>query len=180
MELRGNKVSLRLLEPEEAHQWVELLKRNRESWSAFEPGRDEAFYALETQRNTIISDKEEAEAGTSFHWGVYEQGTGTLIGDVSMYGIQRGPFQSVSIGYSMDQDHTGRGYMTEAVRLAVRHAFQDLLLHRVEAAVSPGNTASIRVLEKVGFRREGLSRKNLKVRGRWLDHYQYAILEEDW
>ncbi len=180
MELRGKKVYLRLIEPDEAPRWVELLNRNRESWSAFEPSRDEAFYSLETQRNTIVSDKEDAGEGIAFHWGVFEHGSGSLIGDVSMYGIQRGPFQSVSIGYSMDQDHTGRGYMTEAVRLAVRHAFQDLMLHRVEAVVHPSNTASIRLLEKVGFKREGLARKSLKVQGRWLDHYYYAILEEDW
>ena len=70
--------------------------------------------------------------------------------------------------------------MTEALRLAMRHAFRVLKLHRVEANIQPTNRPSIAVVKRLGFRREGYSRRYLKISGRWRDHERWAILKEDW
>lgn len=79
----------------------------------------------------------------------------------------------------MDKAYNGRGYTTEAVRLVVDYAFQVLKLHRIEAGVMPRNTRSIRVLEKSGFEKEGLSRKNVLINGKWEDHLHFAIVNPD-
>ncbi len=80
------------------------------------------------------------------------------------------------MGYSLDQEHNGKGYTTEAAKLVVKYAFETLNLHRIEAGVMPDNIASIRVLEKAGFHKEGIARKNVKINGRLEDHQMLAIL----
>jgi ribosomal-protein-alanine N-acetyltransferase len=80
----------------------------------------------------------------------------------------------------MGAAHAGRGYMTAAVRAALPFAFTTLRLHRVEAACLPTNNASINLLEKVGFTREGYARRYLCINGFWQDHLLYAVVDEDW
>ncbi len=75
--------------------------------------------------------------------------------------------------------HADQGYMTEALRLALRYAFDLLKLHRLEANIQPGNVASIALVKRAGFNREGYSRRYLKVCGRWRDHERWAIIAED-
>ena len=87
--------------------------------------------------------------------------------------------QSCWLGYYLGQEHNGRGYTTEAIRLVLDYAFRDLKLHRIEAGVMPHNAGSIRVLEKVGFEREGLSKKNVRINGEWEDHLHLAIINPD-
>ncbi|MFQ5957985.1 MAG: GNAT family N-acetyltransferase [Alphaproteobacteria bacterium] len=84
-----------------------------------------------------------------------------------------------SLGYAFDPDHWGQGCATEAVRRLVALGFEHFGLHRISAVCDPGNTGSIRVLEKAGMRREGLLRQNLLVRGKWRDSYLYAVVEGD-
>jgi ribosomal-protein-alanine N-acetyltransferase len=80
-----------------------------------------------------------------------------------------------SLGYWAGERHARRGYTTAAVRAVVRHAFEDLDLHRVEAACQPDNNASRRVLEKAGFTQEGAARAYLKINGAWRDHLLFGI-----
>lgn len=87
---------------------------------------------------------------------------------------------SAHLGYWIDEEHQRRGYMTEAVRAVVRFAFDVLGLHRVQAAVMPHNAASLRVLEKLGFRKEGESPRYLQIAGKWADHAVFAVTAEEW
>jgi ribosomal-protein-alanine N-acetyltransferase len=105
---------------------------------------------------------------------------GSLVGRVELSRIARGNFQSAYLGYSILPPHGERGYMTEALQLALRHAFRTLRLHRVEANIEPGNDASIALVRRAGFTREGFSRRYLKHGGRWRDHERWALLREDW
>ena len=88
----------------------------------------------------------------------------------------RGPLQSAVLGYALDQKHNNKGYTTEAVELVVGYAFRKLALHRIEADVMPGNDASIRVLEKAGFHKEGIALQNVQINGEWQDHQVLAII----
>jgi ribosomal-protein-alanine N-acetyltransferase len=105
---------------------------------------------------------------------------GAIVGTVNLFDVARGPFQAAGIGYYVGVRFAGQGYMTEALALALRHAFVTLGLHRVEAAIQPDNRASIRLVRRAGFHREGLSRGYIKMGGRWRDHERWALLREDW
>jgi [ribosomal protein S5]-alanine N-acetyltransferase len=105
---------------------------------------------------------------------------GVIIGRIALTGVMRGAFLSAHLGYWMDEAHQRKGYMTEAVGGVVRFAFEDLGLHRVQAAVMPHNAASLRVLEKLGFRKEGESPRYLQIAGKWADHDVFAVTSEEW
>ncbi len=103
-----------------------------------------------------------------------------VIGRIALGGLQRGALLSAHLGYWIDAEHEGKGLMTEAVRATTTFAFTSLRLHRVQAAVMPRNAGSQRVLEKVGYRREGLALRYLCIAGAWEDHILYAVTSEEW
>jgi ribosomal-protein-alanine N-acetyltransferase len=111
---------------------------------------------------------------------VFEKGNErAVIGRAQINAIVRGVFQNAYLGYWIAASKQGQGLMTEAVRGAVSWAFSSVGLHRVQAAVIPRNAGSLRVLEKVGFRREGLAERYLKIAGRWQDHVIWAVTAEE-
>jgi [ribosomal protein S5]-alanine N-acetyltransferase len=105
---------------------------------------------------------------------------GALVGAINLTEIVRGSFQSGYLGYYIGAAYAGQGYMTEALQLMLRLAFRQLRLHRVEANIQSTNHASLRLVRRAGFRREGYSPRYLKIAGRWRDHERWALLVEDW
>lgn len=105
---------------------------------------------------------------------------GVIVGSINLSQIFRGGFQNAYLGYYIGAQYSGQGHMTEAVELMLRYAFEHLKLHRLEANIQPGNVASIALVKRVGFVREGFSRRYLKICGRWQDHERWAIIAEDW
>lgn len=103
----------------------------------------------------------------------------TVLGRLSLQ-VQRGVFQNAYLGYWCDFEEQGKGLTTESVRALVAFAFGPLRLHRVQAAVMPSNPGSLRVLEKAGFRREGLAERYLQIAGVWADHVLFATTAEEW
>lgn len=103
-----------------------------------------------------------------------------IAGTLNLRQIFRRKFQNAYIGYQLFSGFTGHGYMTEAVALALRFAFRELKLHRIEASVQPTNLASIGVLMRNGFVCEGTASRYLKINGRWRDHERWAIIKENW
>jgi ribosomal-protein-alanine N-acetyltransferase len=111
--------------------------------------------------------------------GLLAEADGMLVAVVNVNEIVRGAFQSASLGYYGYPDGVGQGRATEAVRLAVAHAFGPLGLHRVEANVQPGNAPSRALLRRLGFRLEGLSPRFLRIAGAWRDHERWAKCNDD-
>lgn len=103
-----------------------------------------------------------------------------MVGVFNFSEIVRGAFHSAYIGYYAFAPLAREGYMTEGFALALDFAFRRLRLHRVEANVQPGNRLSIALVTRVGFDREGYSRRYVKIAGRWRDHVRFAMLAEDW
>ncbi len=103
-----------------------------------------------------------------------------IMGSIALSQIFRGGFLSAYLGYQIGGEFARKGYMTEAIQLMLRHAFVNLKLHRLEANIQPGNVASIALVKRAGFVREGYSQRYLKIGGRWRDHERWAILVEDW
>ena len=103
-----------------------------------------------------------------------------LVGVLNFSEIVRGLFQSAYLGYYAFAPHAGRGYMAEAIALALDRAYGELALHRVEVNVQPTNRRSLALVERVGFEREGFSRRYVRIGERWRDHVRFAMLAEDW
>jgi [ribosomal protein S5]-alanine N-acetyltransferase len=104
---------------------------------------------------------------------------GSLVGWVNVNNIVRGGLQSGALGYGAFASHAGQGLMTRGMRAVLRSAFGDLGLHRVEANIQPGNTRSIGLVRRLGFEKEGFSRRYIKISGEWCDHERWALLAED-
>ena len=105
---------------------------------------------------------------------------GAVMGSIALSQIFHGGFRSAYVGYQIGEEFARQGYMTEALQLMLRHAFINLKLHRLEANIQPENTASIALVKRAGFVKEGYSRRYLRICGRWRDHERWAILVEDW
>jgi len=105
---------------------------------------------------------------------------GPLAGIINLNGIVRGLFQNAYLGYYAFAPHASRGYMGEALAHVLRLAFEQHRLHRVEANIQPENRASLALVKRAGFRREGYSPRYLKIGGRWRDHERWAITVEEW
>jgi [ribosomal protein S5]-alanine N-acetyltransferase len=105
---------------------------------------------------------------------------GRLIGVVNVSNIVRGGLQSGYLGYAAFASHAGQGLMTRGMRAVLDAVFGELGLHRVEANIQPSNTRSIALVQRLGFEREGFSRRYLRIGGDWRDHERWAMLAEDW
>jgi ribosomal-protein-alanine N-acetyltransferase len=103
-----------------------------------------------------------------------------LAGEVNLNNVIRGAMQSGTIGYWIDQDQAGHGYIAEAVVVVVQFAFEQLGLHRVEICIVPRNERSHRVMQKLGVREEGLAQRYLEINGVWEDHVRYGMTVEEW
>ena len=105
---------------------------------------------------------------------------GAILGSMNLNQIYRGGFQGAYLGYYVGAPFAGQGYMREAMQLILRYAFERLKLHRLEANIQPGNSASLALIKRAGFIREGYSRRYLRIGRRWRDHERWAIIAEDW
>ena len=103
-----------------------------------------------------------------------------IVGSINLSQIFRGAFQSAYLGYYIGAAYANQRLMTEGIQLTLHYAFNVLKLHRLEANIQPENKASIALVKRCGFVREGYSRRYLKISGRWRDHERWAILAEDW
>jgi ribosomal-protein-alanine N-acetyltransferase len=106
--------------------------------------------------------------------------SGGIVGVVSFTEIVLGVFRSAYLGYYGMADYAGSGLMTESVRAATKYAFDEIGLHRVEAAIQPGNLRSIALVRRLGFQNEGFSPKYLFINGEWRDCERWALLAENW
>ncbi len=111
---------------------------------------------------------------------IVEVATGHLVGGVNLNEVVRGALQGAYVAYFAFAPFEGRGLMSEGVALAISDAFRRLRLHRLEANIQPGNARSIALVERLGFRFEGVALRYLKIGGRWRDHQRWALLAEDW
>jgi len=181
--LSGPRVALRPLAADDFDAWSAVRTRSRDWLEPWEPlledGAPDPSVDRAAFRARCGSWERQRQFDAAYGFGVF-LGDGELVGEVSLGNVQRGPFQSAYVGYWIDRDHAGRELVPEAVAVVLRFAFDDLGLHRVEAAIVPRNGASRRVVEKLELRYEGLAERFLQIRGVWEDHARYAITAEEW
>ncbi|WP_336773194.1 GNAT family N-acetyltransferase [Paenibacillus sp. MMO-58] len=177
--MSNNGIYMRMLELGDTMPLLELKLRNRAFFQPFEPIRDEKHYTLEEQGKEIANGISAAQQGQAYFYGIFLTESDELIGRIALTSVSWGVFRNAYMGYFIDQAHNGRGYATAAVSAVVGKAFNELQLHRIQAGVMPRNERSIRVLQKAGFRQEGLAQRYLKINGQWEDHFLFAITKED-
>jgi ribosomal-protein-alanine N-acetyltransferase len=173
------RIHLRPLMVAEAQELLDLRRRNAEFLASREPRRDPDYFTLASQQSELRETSAHRAADRGYAFGIRTNADGKLVGRIALNNIVRGVFQNAYLGYFVGEEHNGRGIATEAVGLVVGHAFSDLGLHRVQAAVMLDNPGSMRVLLKAGFRREGVARRYLRIDGHWVDHVLFGLTVED-
>ena len=133
---------------------------------------------LDQARRFIKLGRESWLQSRTVRLGVFERATGVLVGNIELDGVDLRRSQA-ELGYWVRTDRAGRGYASEGAWSMLRYAFETLRLHKVRADVAVGNHKSARVLEKVGFVREGTLREDRMIAGSYLDHWRYGILERE-
>lgn len=179
MKKLSQHIYVRTLTENDAQSLFTLELENRSYFQQFTPLVKDDFFTLSRQIERIQRSVERCARDEAYMHGIFLNETDALIGTISLSSVVRGPIEGAWLGYVLDEKHGGKGYMTEAIRLIIDYAFDDLHLHRIEAGVKPGNIGSIRVLEKTGFENEGLNRKKVKINGVWEDHYLFAMIHPD-
>jgi ribosomal-protein-alanine N-acetyltransferase len=175
----GEGIALRVPQMSDFPAWAELRETSRKflvPWEPVWPADDLTRPAFRQRLRRYIEDVRTDQAYPFF---LFRTEDNALVGGLTLSNIRRGVAQSGSIGYWIGAPHIRRGYMTAAVRALIPAAFDLLRLHRLEAACIPNNLASVRLLEKTGFRREGYARSYLCINGTWQDHLLYARLQSD-
>lgn len=176
--LREGRIELRPLRLRDASAWREVRTRNApwlRPWEATLPLSEHD--APTTYAAMVRRLRAEAREGRALPFALFVDGS--FSGQVTIGGISRGSLLSAYIGYWIDQRVAGRGIMPTAVALATDHCFREVGLHRVEINIRPENTASLRVVEKLGFRREGLRERYLHIDGDWRDHLTFALCADE-
>jgi [ribosomal protein S5]-alanine N-acetyltransferase len=177
--IRGEGLYLRAPQVADYEAWAALREASRaflEPWEPIWPADDLTRAAF---RRRIRRYAEEIQTDSAYPMFIFQEAGDTLMGGLTLGLVRRGVAQACTLGYWMGQAHAGRGHMTRAVRMAARFAFHDLGLRRIEAACLPRNMASLRLLEKARFTREGYARRYLCIAGAWQDHILYALLKDD-
>ena len=171
IQLDGEHISLRNLTPNDDEELLQYYIKNKKHLEKFEPTRDKEFYTLASQRNSLNESYKQFLNGTSIDLAItYDN---KIIGRVRLSNIVYGVFKSAILGYSIDKDFQGKGYMKEAVNLVLDYGFKDLDLHRIEASALLINERSKGVLVGTGFKKLGINEKYLFINGVWQDHVTY-------
>ena len=177
--VRGRGVWLRSPQMSDYPAWAELRARSREHLTPWEPVWQRDELTRSAFRRRVRHYNREAREDLGYAFLIFKEGDDLILGGLSLSNVRRGVTQAAVLGYWLGLPYVGQGYMTEAVAAVCAYAFEELHLHRLEAATMPNNSASIRVLERNGFRREGLARRLLKINGVWEDHVLHALVAED-
>lgn len=176
--IHGDGVFLRIPQMGDFPAWAALREESRAFLTRWEPTWPVDDLTRSAFRRRIRRYVQDVRDDVAYPFFVFDADD-TLIGGATLSNIRRGVTQSTSLGYWVGASHARQGYMSAAVAAIIPFVFEQLRLHRLEAACLPSNAASIRLLEKVGFSREGYARRYLRINGVWQDHFLYAMLSDD-
>ena len=171
-------ITLRLIRQRDAGEWREVRRRNRDwlqPWEASLPPEASLITDVPATFGQMVRRmRKDARAGRALPWAIIVDGR--FVGQLTVGGITYGSLRSAYIGYWIDKDVAGRGIMPAAVAMACDFCLDVLRLHRVEINIRPENMASLRVVEKIGLRKEGERPKYLHIDGDWRDHVTYVVM----
>ena len=176
-ELESNRLILRALNHQYASNVCEFYEKNYNWLALWEPNISRHFLSTDAMEKFMKADFKNILLGNSIrYWFSFKSAPSKLIGAVNFQNIRRGAFKSCQIGYKIDQEFSRHGLTAEAVHCAISPLFTEGGLHRIEALIATDNIYSIKLAEKLGFLREGVSRECVKINHEWKDCYQYSLL----
>ena len=173
------RLSLRLPEHRDFREWAKLRHESKAFLSPWEPIWAPDHLSRASFTNRVYWSQRALKNGNAVPLFVFHKEAGQLVGAITLDNIRRGPSQVGTIGYWVGQQYARQGFMSEAIIAMVAHAFGALDLSRVESACLPDNLASRGVLEKAGFKYEGVAQSYIQINGRWRNHVLYAALRGD-
>lgn len=176
---RGSGLSLRVPQMSDFAQWSQLREVSRAFLTPWEPIWPSDDLTRSGFRRRLRRYEEDLAADRAYPFLIFRERDEMLVGGVTLANVRRGIVQAGTVGYWIGAPFAGNGYMTAALKVLLPSLFGELNLHRIEAACIPTNTASVRVLEKCGFVREGKARRYLCINGVWQDHYLFGLLADD-
>ena len=174
----GDGILLRMPQTTDFEEWSALREASRDFLTPWEPTWPDDDLTRGAFRRRIKRYAEDLRTDQGYAFLITRTTDGALVGGLTLANIRRGVAQAGSLGYWVGLPFVRQGYMTAAVRAVIPFAFASLRLHRVEAACIPSNTGSVKLLEKIGFVREGYAREYLCINGTWQDHLLYARLKD--
>ncbi|MDK0876555.1 GNAT family N-acetyltransferase [Clostridium perfringens] len=176
-QLNTERLTLRNLTPENTEEMLDYYIRNEEHLRQYEPTRDSGFYTYEGQKEILTESFRQFIDGTSIDLGIFKDEK--LIGKIKLSNIVYGILRNAFVGYSIDKEHQGKGYMKEALNTVCSYAFEEMGLHRLEASTLMDNSRSQGVLKACGFNELGISEKYLYINGEWRDHKIFYKVNDD-
>lgn len=176
--VRGEGVYLRPPEMRDFEAWAGLRERSRAFLTPWEPTWPGDDLTRASFRRRLRRHQQEIDNDEAYPFLIFRDDD-ALLGGLTLGQVKRGVVQAATLGYWIGAPYAGKGFMSRAVRAVIGFAFSTLRLHRIEASCLPHNEASIRLLERAGFTREGYARAYLRINGAWQDHLLYALLESD-
>jgi ribosomal-protein-alanine N-acetyltransferase len=177
--ISGHGVTLRVPHSGDFPEWASLRERSRDFLTPWEPTWPADDLTRTAFRRRLKRYAEDLRGDLAYAFLIFRSEDNAMVGGLTLANIRRGVAQAGSIGYWVGAPFARQGYMTAALRALLPFCFGTLRLHRLEAACIPSNAASIRLLEKSGFQREGYARAYLCINGKWQDHLLYARLKDD-
>ena len=172
-----DRLILKVLRPEAAKKVLCFYLDNKELFEKYEASRPDNFYTVKYQKSVLLCEYNLTVQLSAERFYVFlKDDPDRIIGTICFRDITRSIYDSCEVGYKFDERFWHHGYATEALIEGIDIMFGDLGLHRITACVMPGNTPSIRLLESLYFKREGLLRQNARIQGEWADHYLYSLI----
>ena len=175
----GQRIFLRPPKRRDALKWQKLRMSSKSFLVPWEPSWDASSCSRRAFLRYFKNSNYLANMDRAYSFLIFKIDDKTLLGGINVGNVRRGVAQSASLGYWVGANHARNGYMKEALQILIPTLFIDLRLNRLEAATLEDNTASRNLLKKIGFKKEGVLRKYLKINGTWRDHVLYGLLEND-
>jgi ribosomal-protein-alanine N-acetyltransferase len=181
IELVTERVVMRVAHSDEAQAVVDFQTKNRAHFARWDPRRGPEFFSTVFWRERLHADARAALEDRAYRFFLFSrEAPDRVIGHVHFANVVRGAFHSCHLGFGLDRDLEGKGVMREALERAIDWAFEEALLHRIEANHRPDNVRSAGLLRRLGFVPQGYARDYLRIDGAWHDHVLTALLNSDW
>ncbi|MDD3172655.1 MAG: GNAT family N-acetyltransferase [Herbinix sp.] len=171
------RLFLKLLNKNDASMVLSFYEENKSQFEPWEPKRDNHFYTLAYQKASLTAESNLMSEGKLLRYWVFTKDSpNTLIGSICFQNILREPYRSCSLGYKFSYKYLHQGYASESLKKCIEIVFEEYPIHRIEAYIMENNEPSLRLIERLSFRQEGLSCSYARIGGNWTDHLRYSLI----